>query len=228
MTMISPPSPPTSLTTQINSPYDQKYMWDGKQQSRLLPEDYRPSNYSVLLGRGKRYFLSVGNQRLRVTIKIWLQAYTEAQSKPQKSRIVSEIVDIIRRAGGDFVKQEGERWREVGDDQAHHKVSSIFRDLLRKKRCRVSQKNQDRHSTTQLYASHGATDHQSNLAICHNDPETVLLEPFLSVEFNPEHADCVSVLEEDCGHWFDCFKDNLHEYTEDDAAHEWGLLIDSF
>jgi hypothetical protein len=61
---------------------------------------------------------------------MFIERYSEADSKGAKSAIVSEIIAVIRQAGGDFCKNKKGAWFEVGDHCAREKVSALLRDLL--------------------------------------------------------------------------------------------------
>lgn len=66
-----------------------------------------------------------------------LERYAAATTKQDKSRIVSEIVDTIRKSSpdGGFVKLDPltGSWREVGDHLAREKVGQTLRDSLHTK-----------------------------------------------------------------------------------------------
>lgn len=119
----------TTLTKQSsNSAYQKR----GKTVRTPLPYDFVPNNYTVLCGRGKEFFNAIGNRRFRIIVDMNLERYSNTQTKSQKSQIVSEIVEIIRGAGGGFVKQNPKdgSWYEVGDSVAREKVGALFRDCL--------------------------------------------------------------------------------------------------
>jgi hypothetical protein len=61
---------------------------------------------------------------------MFIVRYSQAGSKTAKSIIVSEIIDVIRQAGGNFCKNKRGAWFEVGDHHAREKVSTLLRDLL--------------------------------------------------------------------------------------------------
>lgn len=84
----------------------------------LLPRNYVPTKYCVLCGRGKEYYNSVGNNRFRVLVAIYLDRYRTAESRLVKGQIVTEIVDTVRGAGGHFAKLEEGQWWEIGDSAA--------------------------------------------------------------------------------------------------------------
>jgi hypothetical protein len=88
------------------------------------------SDYSVVCGRGKDSFNHVGNRRFRILASMFIGRYSEADSKTAKSAIVTEILAVIRQAGGHFCKNIEGAWFEVGDHHAREKVSSLLRDML--------------------------------------------------------------------------------------------------
>lgn len=67
---------------------------------------------------------STGNQRLRRIVESYVERYSAATSRQDKSDILSAIVDEVRQASpsGGFIKQDpaSERWFEVS-----HAFSSI-------------------------------------------------------------------------------------------------------
>jgi hypothetical protein len=95
-----------------------------------LPTEFQPSDYSVVCGRGKDSFNHVGNRRFRALVSMFIERYSKAGSKVAKSAIVSEIINVIRQAGGNFCKNKKGAWFEVGDHHAREKVSALLRDLL--------------------------------------------------------------------------------------------------
>jgi hypothetical protein len=61
---------------------------------------------------------------------MFTERYSRAGTKVAKSAIVSEIIDVIREADGNFCKLKKGAWIEVGDHHAREKVSSLLRDFL--------------------------------------------------------------------------------------------------
>ncbi|GKY90636.1 hypothetical protein MPSEU_000037100 [Mayamaea pseudoterrestris] len=102
-----------------------------KMPKTRLADDFQPNNYTVLCGRGKEFFNYVGNRRFRILVDMHLERYSLAETKTDKTRIVIEIVEQIRHAGGGFCKQDkvGD-WYDVGDAVAREKVGALFRDCL--------------------------------------------------------------------------------------------------
>lgn len=96
----------------------------------LLGSDFVPSNYTVLCGRGKDCFNFVGNRRFRIIVDMNLERYALAPTKSEKTQIVTDIVELVRMAGGCFAKKEDGVWLEVGDAVAREKVGALLRDCL--------------------------------------------------------------------------------------------------
>lgn len=103
-----------------------------KTEKTVLPEDYEPSKYSVICGRGKGSYQSGGNVNFRALVKNNLQRYKEAPGRLEKSFIVSEVLNMIRESCpvGAFVKYEKGRWYDLDDTVCREKVGSLFRDFL--------------------------------------------------------------------------------------------------
>jgi hypothetical protein len=61
-----------------------------------------------------------------------MKRYSQTHTKAAKSAVVTEIIAVIRQAGGNFCKYDDERgaWFEVGEASAREKVSALLRDLL--------------------------------------------------------------------------------------------------
>jgi hypothetical protein len=103
---------------------------DSKKGSQL-GVGFEPTDYSVICGRGKENFNHVGNRRFRILTSMSMERYSRTDNnKATKSAIVSEIVAIVRQAGGNFCQFRKGAWYEVGDYYAREKVSSLLRDLL--------------------------------------------------------------------------------------------------
>ena len=106
------------------------------QDKTYLPVGFLPSNYDVICGRGKDCFSHIGNRRFRVMLDLMLPTYTEAKTKPDKSAIVSTIIDRVRSLcgsnGAGFIRYDPseKRWFEIGDDAAREKVGHTIREIL--------------------------------------------------------------------------------------------------
>lgn len=96
---------------------------------RQLPEDYALSDFDVICGRGRRCFNHVGNQRFRKIVADMLPKYSDASAKLEKTIIICEVVNAIRRASpeGGFVKKDPMtgRYFEVGDFLAVRRPETV-------------------------------------------------------------------------------------------------------
>mmetsp|Transcript_20736 Transcript_20736/g.37390 ORF Transcript_20736/g.37390 Transcript_20736/m.37390 type:complete len:433 (+) Transcript_20736:104-1402(+) len=116
------------------------YMWNplsaqqnpSRKEKIRLPDDFSPSAYSVLIGRGKVNTEATGNKRLKVIVSTFLDEYSKAPNRISRSIIVSKIVDMIHEACpvGSFVKHEDGAWWQVSDHMARERVGSMLRDAL--------------------------------------------------------------------------------------------------
>ena len=104
----------------------------------MLPLDFTPQPYSVVVGKGKESKNVIGNNRLRVLASIYLEKYNAAltdNDRNRKTEILSTIIGTIRDACpvGAFIKLDKTtgRWYEVTDsNSAREKVGYTFRELL--------------------------------------------------------------------------------------------------
>ena len=100
---------------------------------KLLPENFEPSSYSVIIGKGKMPANATGNRRLRVLVNMQIEKYQNAQFKRDKTLIVTNVMRTVQAAcpdGGAFVKFDGERWWECPDSISREKIACMFRDGL--------------------------------------------------------------------------------------------------
>lgn len=98
-----------------------------------LPAGFTPSDDDVICGRGKKCYTHIGNERFRLRVMTFLQDYSQARSKVDKSAVLSKVVEEVRlnSPSGGFVKQDSRGiWHEVGDFLAREKTSQAFRDAL--------------------------------------------------------------------------------------------------
>ena len=105
-------------------------------KGKLLPLNYEPSKYSVILGRNRTSQEAEGNNHMRGIAKTALHRYSKATCKLEKSRIVTTTISMIHRKcpdGGAFVRLVDGRWNEVGEHVAREKVGYVFRELLHEK-----------------------------------------------------------------------------------------------
>jgi hypothetical protein len=90
-----------------------------------------PGPLDVLMGRGYEAQIHPGNIRYRTIIAESQQVY-ENSLIHEKTVIAKGIVRLIKEKGGRFLQQDGHDWKLVDDEKARAKVSSVFRDFIRK------------------------------------------------------------------------------------------------
>jgi hypothetical protein len=130
-TNVSYPSPDASASqSSIKHASSAKPSTSCSKTGAQLGADFQPSDYSVLCCRGKDSVNHVGNRRFRILASMYVEKYSQADSKAAKSVIVSEIITAIRKSGGNFCKFKRGAWFEVGVHYAREKVSALLRDLL--------------------------------------------------------------------------------------------------
>lgn len=97
-------------------------------------------DHDVLLGRGGRTNLHVGNKRFRSVVNERQTEYLEAR-KCDKVLIARLIVTTIKSNGGRFLKQSdcGNRWVEVTEKRAQQKTSQALREGLNDRRTKKKQ-----------------------------------------------------------------------------------------
>jgi hypothetical protein len=103
-------------------------------EEKPLPKDFKPSEFTVIIGRGKKIRESIGNTHLRILATTYLPKYAEAMNNRQaKTDVVNNIMDIIRAVcpgEGAFARCEQGQWYEVSDRVAREKIGYVLRDLL--------------------------------------------------------------------------------------------------
>ena len=100
----------------------------------FLPLDFKPGPHSVVIGRNRDAKNAAGSKRLKTIAAGLLQEYADANTKPEKSEIVTRIFNMIEEVcpSGGFVKfsQEHGRWIRATASSAREKIGYVFRDLL--------------------------------------------------------------------------------------------------
>ena len=100
----------------------------------ILPEDFQPLPYSVIVGKGKESKNVVGNRRLSVLASVYLEKYANADNdRDTKSEIVSTLIATVQNAcpvGGFIRLGKNQRWYEVSKQVAREKVGYTLRELL--------------------------------------------------------------------------------------------------
>ena len=110
--------PPKLTTMEDQHEFDvAKFMPRNRDYNTSLPEDWEPTPHSVVIGRGKSRTNNEGNQKLQSICQTYLEKYSNATSKLEKTTMVSRIVETVQDAcpKGAFVKFVKGRYWEVDD-----------------------------------------------------------------------------------------------------------------
>lgn len=101
-----------------------RFMPRNRDCTSLLPQEWKPSPTTVVIGRGKVCSTAKGNARLESVCKTYLDKYKKAKSKVEKTALVSMIVETIQEKCpvGAFVKYSQGRYWEVEDHSGKYPV----------------------------------------------------------------------------------------------------------
>lgn len=100
-------------------------------ESAQLEDNYQPSKYDVLCGRGKGSYNRSGNKRFRELVQAHVGDYLNAKTKYDKSSVLNMIVDRVRSKGmARFVAMKDGAWFEISDEQAREKVGHSMREAM--------------------------------------------------------------------------------------------------
>lgn len=123
---------PDEETSTANQPH-LFYPRNDRLGKRQLPADFVPDSTAIICGRGKACTASAGNKRLKVIVEGFIDKYSEATTKTEKTNTVNMIMDAVQgkeRDKGMFIRQHDGRWWEVEDAVAREKVGCLIRDCL--------------------------------------------------------------------------------------------------
>jgi hypothetical protein len=105
-----------------------------------IPEDTSdtvPGKYDIILGRDKLAINHAGNRQYRRLIEMNFERYQQcgAARNGTKRRIANEVIQVIQRSGGRFLKKNEQNgmYEEVDHKYAHEKVSHALRSHKKKK-----------------------------------------------------------------------------------------------
>jgi hypothetical protein len=99
----------------------------------MLSIDFEPSPYHVICARGSTAKNWQANRFLRSLVDSAIPQYQKATSRMEKTVIVTEIIDAVRRQTDDgisFVKKVDGRWHQICDSLSREKVGQLLRERL--------------------------------------------------------------------------------------------------
>ena len=97
-----------------------------------LALNYTPGPHDVICDRRKIAREHMGNKHYQKLIQKYSSAYGKAKSKPERSAVVSNVVNSIRAKGAGFIKIDKKtgQWFECGDFLAREKTGQQLRESL--------------------------------------------------------------------------------------------------
>lgn len=97
-------------------------------------DSFHLSEFDVTCGRGKGCYNQAGNKRMREICKRHVSKYLAAKTKLDKSLILSEIVEEVKRQNNgtaQFVKHDKQLgWVIISDEKAREKVGHALREAI--------------------------------------------------------------------------------------------------
>ena len=94
--------------------------------SIILPLEFTPGIYEVIIGRGRRCTDHYGNLRFKSIVDFELEAYSAAECKRQKSAIIARVLGLIKQnSSAGFVKKDVETGRWLSLNQAASRVTIV-------------------------------------------------------------------------------------------------------
>jgi len=124
-----------------------------------LPIDHVPGPTDILLGRGKRNWSHPANKIFRQIVRTHAEHYKNA-SKPERTKIVSKILDEARDNGWNFLQKNDGHWTSIGDTKARMKIGHALRDHL----ITVSRKRKRSKTPSKTSISANAADNNDDSA----------------------------------------------------------------
>jgi hypothetical protein len=105
-----------------------------------------PSPTDVVCARGRAFWEHEGNCRYRALIAKATRKYSDSTCKLEKSLVVSEVIEAVRRSNGRFIKKSrrGGPWVEVDELFVREKVGQALRDGLVEKYKSATKAKKDR------------------------------------------------------------------------------------
>lgn len=109
--------------------------------------------YDIICGRHKESHNNIGNRRFRVTIRLSLNRYHVARTKPEKTRYFQSIIGIIQNSGGRFLKWDGQQFIEISNKEKIAKVGHAVRNIAKRRASAYSFKTNPGHPELRRHQS---------------------------------------------------------------------------
>jgi hypothetical protein len=92
-----------------------------------------PSSQDILLGRGKPFQNHPGNKRMLTIVDKYKRRYF-CEKRDKKREIVEEVLAVIAKNGGRFLKrtEDGQYWVQVGHAVCFEKIGHALRSKVRR------------------------------------------------------------------------------------------------
>jgi hypothetical protein len=93
--------------------------------SAINEQDIKPRD--VLCGRERQIHSHPGNLHFRQFILSYREKYQTTKNRDVKTAITAEVINLVQRSGGRFLKLDDGIWREIDRASTHEKVSHALR-----------------------------------------------------------------------------------------------------
>jgi len=115
---------------------DGAYRYQRSKKRTRLPDDFTIIDDDVLCGRGKDSFHHAGNRRFRKVVTKHVPKYDNVKTKKEKTAVVKEVIDILRKRGGIFCKKDEKtgKYYQIGETDCRIKVGHALRDSMSARR----------------------------------------------------------------------------------------------
>ena len=111
-----------------------------------LAKSYVPGMWDVICAHGKHSYNHPGNKYFRSLVKRYQGDFGRAQTRLERTIVVTNIVDAVRERGMGFIKKDpkdGYYW-QIGDRLSREKVGQMMRDAQGSKYRSSTKSKQDR------------------------------------------------------------------------------------
>jgi hypothetical protein len=125
----------TTTTSTSPTSSNTKCYLDEASNKMVFPEGFCPGIHHVICGRGKRSYGHFGNKNFATeTVASYMEDYSFAKTKLEKSAIVQAIVNQVEANGG-FIRYDTQlrRYVRAEDNIGREKTSQSLRDCLKNK-----------------------------------------------------------------------------------------------